>query len=213
MRVEYLQSKKLSISENCFNNVPTNTVSHNCQHCLTDALRTHVSASSTVTSADTRPRVKQKYLLQVCETLLVSYNVIAISKPHRTRRIQLRCDIFRTCLLMIQRDIILSDTSDLSLPVGSLIVHTKRSKLGRPPTRALLERICESVDIRQLWFTSCMKHDADLETRRNFVNWQLQRLHPQVFRVQAWFNLNGWLNSQSDRNWRAENLVLTHEIP
>jgi len=118
--------------------------------------------------------VKHKYL-QVCEMLLISYNVIAISKSHRTSLIQLQCDIFRTCVLMTQSDVILPDTSSLSLPVGLLIVK-KHNKLGRPPTRMLLERICESVGIRQMWFTSCMKHDADLKTRRNFVNWQLQVL-------------------------------------
>lgn len=102
----------------------------NCQL----SLRTHVFASSTVTSVETGPPVKQKYL-QVCETLLVSYNVIAISKPHRTSRIQLRCDIFRTCVLMIQRVIILSDTSSLSLAVGSLIAQNVAKWAVHPHVR------------------------------------------------------------------------------
>lgn len=77
---------------------------------------------------------------------------------------------------MTQMDIILPDTSSLSLPVGSFIVQKAANSAVHTHTRMLLERICESVGIRHVWFTSCMKHDADLKTRRNFVNWQLQVL-------------------------------------
>jgi len=123
MQVKYLPRQKLSISWNCSNNVLTNTVSHNCQHFV---LHTHFGRMylrRQHLQALKRVHLWNTNICKCAKRRLVSYNVIAISKPHRTNRIQLQCDIFRTCVLMIQRDIILSDTSRLSLLVGSLIVQ------------------------------------------------------------------------------------------
>jgi hypothetical protein len=78
--------------------------------------------------------------------------------------------------------------------------------------------MCESVGITTA-FTRCMQLEADRETRRNFVNWQLLVLRagdtprPTCFAFGARFNLDGCVNCQSDTNRHAENPTLTHEMP
>jgi hypothetical protein len=161
-----------------------------------------------LTSVETIPSVKHKYR-QLCETLLVVYNVVAISKPN-------------TSALWYLPDLCTDGTQGHHFiwPIqfvtsGRLAYRIIRSKLGHPPTRALSERISESIGC----FTSCMQHDADRETRRNFVNWQLQVLragqtpHPTCFVFTARFNLDRCVNCQRDTNWHAENPTSTHKIP
>jgi len=69
MQVEYLQSKKLSISDNCLNNVPTNTLSQNYQHFV---LQTHFGRMYLRRQQLQALKRVHKYL-QVRETLVVSY--------------------------------------------------------------------------------------------------------------------------------------------
>ena len=60
----------------------------------------------------------------------------------------------------------------------------------------------------------------DYDKRVQFCNWFNTQVHdgildPQLtfFTDEAWFNLSGYVNSQNNRHWGAENPHVTFEIP
>jgi hypothetical protein len=73
-----------------------------------------------------------------------------------------------------------------------------------------------------LHFNPCKRNlncTTQSRSKNNFVNWYFHGVHAGeidttflCFSDEAWFHLNGYMNSQNNRNWSSENPMLLHKV-